>query len=171
MVRKCSLCKGVGFVASNIGTMRRCPLCSDIPTPKETMLYSVAEQTFKGNKMKNKQDNDKLTKKIIDKIADETNNKLLGERIKKRLDDLKICSKDKEWIANNKYMEEISKHIADLPYEHGIEYLKQQLKIKENIKDRLAMHALKNKISGIDIKEQLKELDNRIAKTVKPTKD
>lgn len=171
MASKCSLCKGVGFVASNIGTMRRCPACFDIPTPKETMLYNVAEQAFKGKKMKNKQENDEITKTMIDRIAEESNNKVLGERVKKRLDELRIDCEDKERIANKKAMELISSHIAGMEVNKQLEILNKELKKQENLRDGIAIHSLRNKISGIEIQEKLKELDRRIEKTGKATKD
>lgn len=171
MAHKCYLCKGVSFVASNIGTMRRCPACFDIPTPKEIILYNVAEQVFKGNKMKNKQENDEITRKMIDRIAEESNNKVLGERLKKRLDDIRINGTEQEMIANQKAMELISSHIEGMKVNKQLEILNKELKKQEKINNGIAIHSLRNKISGIEIQEQCKELDRRIAETGKETKD
>jgi len=168
MTSKCSLCKGIGFVASNIGTMRRCPACFDIPTPKEIILYNVAEQAFKGNKMKNKQENNEITKRMIDRIAEETENKALGERVKKRLDDLKIGADEKERIANINAIKAMRSRKKN---KEILEDLNKQLKEAENNKCSAEIHAIRNKISGIEIQDQLKELDKRIEKTGKPTKD
>jgi hypothetical protein len=156
MSSKCSLCKGVGFVSSNIGNMRRCPACFDRPTPKETILYNIAEQAFKGNRMKNKQD---------------TENNELCEGSKNRLEDMRIDDEENEGSSNHDAVKSISGKIKCMKTKDQLENLNKQLKDAEKNMDSTAIHVLRNRICGIQLQYKLKEIDERILKTGKSTKD
>lgn len=77
---KCSLCKGTQMVMHTSVTMRKCPACKDLPSPKFDELFKVFTKTFIKNKtMKNTENKNKLTPKELDKLEESANKHIMDK--------------------------------------------------------------------------------------------